>query len=366
MPSAAFSRLQKLIEEGVVEVLMPYVVSEEWRTQRLEHLRSQCDKAEEALKGLTSSEYLRALPQTQVLAQALAAVGQVTDDLNTVSQQAVERLLQALQTNIMPLADEHGRRVMTAYFAGRPPFASIKSRKDIPDAFVFEAVTDVAGDDGSPLIVVTADKNFRKHIEALPATSCHETLEQFVESQAVKDLTAEIEAEAAWRAAMPAVIEFARNHEEELMSDADFVNSFIDSVAGKEVTHASIPSDEGEARVSMVGDPDDLEVEWDSAEDYGPGVLRVPFRCTSEVLLDFYVYFADAYSQAEHIRVQWADPDERKYFDAQANAVADVSGHLTLEFENWVGEMNAEATDVKIDEIEEVDLQEDKHGEVLR
>jgi hypothetical protein len=59
-----------------------------------------------------------------------------------ISQKALDRLLDILQTEVIPIANEHGGRVAVACFNGTLPFAGIKSRKDFPDALVYESVAD--------------------------------------------------------------------------------------------------------------------------------------------------------------------------------------------------------------------------------
>ena len=176
-PSAAFKRTVKLIQEGVIRVLMPHVVAEEWRTQQLEHLRKQFQKADEAFKEMLNGGHLEGHGELGALTAAGAAIERTAASIETISHQALERLLQQLQTEVIPIANEHGSRVAAAYFKGSSPFAGVKSRKDFPDAFVYEAVADLAGPDPADhVVVVTADGNLRKHLSSLPGTTCVETL----------------------------------------------------------------------------------------------------------------------------------------------------------------------------------------------
>lgn len=364
--SAAFKRLVKLTQEGVLGVLMPHVIAEEWRTQQLEHLRKQFQKADEALKDVLGGGHLEGQGQLGALTAAAAAVEQSAADVHAVSQQALERLLQQLQTQVIPIANDHGPRVAAAYFKGSSPFTGVKSRKDFPDAFVYEAVADLAGpgpDDH--LVVATADKNLSKHLSSLPGVTCIESLEQLVESEQVKVLAAEIDLEAKWQEEFQTTVAAVRDLGDEVLDDPDLTNSFIHTLAGHEVSHPSIPSDDNEARVSMVDGPEGMEVDWGEAEDYGPGMLRVPFSCTAGVLLDFYIYYADAYGQPDFISVQWEDPEERRFFDAQASAAAKVKGYLSFALINWPDSIDVNSVEVTVDGITDVDLQEDKHGGAL-
>jgi hypothetical protein len=362
-PSAAFKRSVKLIQEGVISILMPGVIAEEWRTQQLDHLRKHFQKAADSLKEVLAGGHLEDHREFGALIVAAMAIERTASGLEAISQLALERLLHELQTNVIPIADDHGSRIAAAYFRGSSPFAGIKSRKDFPDAFVYEAVIDLVGH-GDRVLMVTADRNLAKHLASVSGVTCVESLEQLVESEQVRDSTAAIALEARWRQELPSVVTSVKGFATDVFG-ADFVNSFINKLAGREVEHQSIPSDNHDARVSMVHDPEDIEIDWGESEDYGPGVLRVPFSCTSEVLLDFYIFHADAYSQPDIVSVQWGDHEEDSYFDAQATSLANVSGFISVTLNDWPESMNPESIEVTVDEITEVELSEDDVGNAL-
>lgn len=365
-PSAAVKRLITLIQEEVVSVLMPHVIAEEWRTQQLDHLRRQLQKAADVLDDTLNGGHLQDHPELLALRAGVASVKRTMEGVDAISGRALLRLLHVLQTEVIPISNEHGARVAAAYFKGSSPFAGVKSRKDFPDAFVYEAVVDLTGpDQDDHVVVVTGDGNLGKHLSLLPGVACFETLEKFVESDQVRELTSAIELEAKWGEELPTLVAAVKEHESDMLSQ-EFVNSFINMLVHHEVEHDSIPSDNRDATVSMVGDPEDVEIDWDEAEDYGPGILRVPFSCTSEVLLDFYVYHAAAYSLPEKISISWGDYDETPSFEAQANATAAVKGFMTVTFRNWPDRTELESIVATVDEITGVVLEEDRTGNIWR
>lgn len=352
----------QLIEEDVIDVLMPHVIAHEWRTQQLERLRKQFQRAEDALKELVGSGHLDAHDEFENLKLAAGTIKKSAADLEDLSQKALDTLLEQLDTEVIPIANEHGSRVMAGYFKGSSPFSGIKNRQDIPDAFVYETVVDLAPN-GPTIVAVTSDGNLRKQLSQVPGVICVEKLEQLVESPQVKEATAQ--KEATWRERLPLVVEAVKQLEADVVAHDGFENTFVDALAGKDVEHHSIPSDNHNARVSMVGTPDEVEIDWDSAEDYGPGVLRVPFTCRSEVLLDFSIYSADAYSQPEFISISWADPEDQHYFDAQAHANVNVEGFLSVTVHNWGDGQELDVLEVTVDIIENANLVEDDIGQVL-
>lgn len=364
-PSAAFGRVCRLAEEGIVQVAMPNVLAEEWRTQQLEQLSGQLRKARESIKGLLVGAQLEGRAEVANLETALTDLDTLANEAEQLSNQTLQRMADQLQAEVVPIANDHGERVAKSYFSGGPPFSGVKTRKDFPDAFAYEAILDIANaDQNDSLVVVTSDKNLSKHVSLIDNVTCYDTLEDFVVSDVVAEASAAVDLEANWRAALPAITEDSQVAEADIIGE-EFHYSFSEKLDYIEVFHESIPSDNHDAYVSMISDPEDIDVAWDEAEDYGPGVLRVPFSCKTEVLLDFNVYYADAYGLPEYIGVQYVDPDETHYFEAQAYSTALVHGHLVVSVDDWPEEEFAANASAKVDEITKIDLEDDDGGNTL-
>jgi hypothetical protein len=363
--SAALSRIDRLLGEKVLAVLMPAVVAEEWRTQRMEAIRSQLQKAETALSGLASEKQLHSDEVLTAFGSALDKVSELMPKAEELSHVLLNHLLERLKSTIVETGD-HSTQVLRAYFRGDPPFSSPKSRKDFPDAFLYESIRESISDaPNDSFSVVTKDANLAKHLSKLAGVKVYDSLEDLVESDEVQELVSAVEQETLWRKRVPQVLDVLRQlNEEDLVTKIS--NSFINKLASRRVSHSSIPADNGDASVSMVDDPTDVEVDWDDASDYGPGLLRIPFSCVSEVLLDFYVYYADAYGMdSDHVSITWADPETHHYFDAQSYSTARVNGYVLFTIAQWQDALLLENVEATVDEISEVDLEEDDSGNVL-
>lgn len=367
MPSATFQRTVKLAEEGVIRVLLPHVVAEEWRTQQLEHTRKQLQKIETALRDLTATGHLEGHEQLPRIRQASTAIPLVLNDVDALSRAALQRLLDALRAEVVPVGVTHGARVLAAYFGSQPAFNGLKNRQDFPDAFVYEAICDLVGapPPNDALSVVTADANLGRHVGALLGVTRYDSLQAFVESQAVQLAAAEIrQEEAQWAEALPNVLQRVRAVEEDFQKDS-FTQSLINALHGVEVTHHSLPSDGGEATIGFVSDPDDLSFEWNDAQNYGPRILRVPFICECEVSLSMPVYYADAYGLDERFSVRFADPDDTAFFDAEAEAKVKVRGFALITTKDWPDSIDEDTVEIAFDSIEEAELVEDAEGGVV-
>jgi hypothetical protein len=359
--SAAYTRLRALAEAGLVEVSISHVVSEEWRTQQKLRQIKQAQKGKEAIDVLISNAFVGDEQKAVQLRTTIVELEVMEGSAEERSYELLARLMEELGAIILPIADSHGKKVMEGYFNGDKPFSAIKARKDIPDAFVFEAnkgLVEASQDD--QVIGVTADKNLRENLASLGMT-CHESLDSFVQSPEVAEAVKDIALELKWHEQLENIVQRFINEPGEIEASLS-ENSFIDAVAGSEVSHPSIPSDNQDAVVSMVDEAKNMDYQWDEADDYGPGVIRVPFTCETEILLYFYVFYADAYGLGPEISVQYTDPDSTHYFDAQAHATAEVTGFAVVYTENWEEGPEHIEPEILVDEISRIELQE--HDEV--
>jgi hypothetical protein len=80
--SAAFKWTLKLIQEGVLKILMPEIIAEEWRTQQLEHMRKHFQKAAESLKILLEDGHINGHSQLGALSNASPAIDQMAADVS--------------------------------------------------------------------------------------------------------------------------------------------------------------------------------------------------------------------------------------------------------------------------------------------
>lgn len=365
-PSAAYKRIVTLVQEGVVDVLIPYVVIEEWRTQRNGELKTEFQKLKKSMRDILVFGAFGDEKGVQLLEKSAETIARWESESEKIAKDALGEMLNSLGATVLPVTGDHALKVVDAYFSGGPAFSKPKMRDDFPDSFIYSAIADARQTNKrSSFFVVTQDRNLKTYLEKLDGTVCVKSLRDLIESAAIKSAAEEVATEAAWRGKFKSIV-LALSKTLELSTDRLFENSFVNAVSGKVVTHSSIPSDDNDAWVTMVGIEDEPEIAWDQAEDYGPGQLRVPFECKSTLTLDFPIFYADAYSQPDHIHVQFGDPDIDKFFNAEAEAVAIVKGFLAITVDDWQAETpDVEYDELTIDEVTEIELQEDEAGSVV-
>ena len=111
----------------------------------------------------------RILDKVEVLSSAIMAA----------ATEEFDEWIDDTKTATHEVDDSHGKRVTDAYFAGDDPFKSPKRRDDFPDAFIYQAVQDLAEQHGS-LHVIIADHDLRESCERLEKVTAHRNIKTFI------------------------------------------------------------------------------------------------------------------------------------------------------------------------------------------
>lgn len=318
--SAGLRAITRLTAAASISLHVPHYVYKEFVTQQEEQLKRAVDKIRH---GATS---LKELTDDQKITSTVEAVLERAETLQTnlvacATEQFDSWIAETNAIIHLPRQD-HAQRVTDAYFGGTPPFAARKSRRDIPDAFIYETIKDLLAE-YHELQVVVADAKLRKACATLPNVQAYETIDEFIATPACQALLTEANAAAN--------IERVRAR---LPQDTEIFNGalethIIDALHGMTIHDQDIPDDNHEGRVEMVGEPRDTMFQFGDVEYYGGGTLAIPFRTRIECELGYYIFKSEYYvipdDRAENISVSdWND----HYFEASETYNLNVEGRL--------------------------------------
>lgn len=344
--SAPFSVLGKLVQRGAVTIHLAEVASREFESHLVENhcapLRNAVKNARNAMKSAGSHFPTDPEPIVEALERAVDdAAKWITDEY--------EAWLASHHVELHAVANHHGANVVDGYFKGQSPFKHIKEREGFPDGFIFEVVKDLAASH-KPLHVATADKALIKAVGNLDDVSQHGSLEAFVKLPDFHEVLVG-----------PELIPSLQKLENEILA---LVHGKVETeVEGYSFFSRLIPSDDNEAVISMYDVPEDIGLDWDEAENFGGGVVAVPFSFEMEVYADFYIYKADYYTmgedEADEISVTSYDNDH--YYEGQRIMNVEVSGRIavTIDLDKFDGEPESlkellSEDAVEVSEIEDV------------
>jgi len=325
----AFKRLCQLTDHGLVQVYLSNVAVQEWgshlQEQFLEDIRKACASVRRCLRHPWSAE----IQGFEAITSANRGLDCAIGEAPQIAKCKVRELIEQMKAEVLPVRGHHGETVLQAYFEGSRPFQRPRSKEDFPDAFIFQCATDLAKELGSCLHCVVADKTLAKSLSQAGGAEVYNSIKAFVQSSPVLQAAWEQESERAWQAtleqlkpSLPAL--------EGLLSET--LEHLVEEQYGTLISHPGIPSDIGEAMVTGIYEPENLVFEWQDAENFGVGLVALPFSFECDAEIEFWVYRGDAYSVPEGVWVDFGDPEENVYFEAGARIRLSIQGNVALRF----------------------------------
>lgn len=139
-----FQRLLQLSKEKQIELFASHIVWEERRTQIVDHICQNLDRARDAIAKAESGSLT-------FVTDGLPLHPGLWDrtDIERRSREGMNAIAVQYNIGILPASPEHGTRAWQRYFAGEAPFRSVKFRGDIPDSWILEAAIDLAAEGGN-------------------------------------------------------------------------------------------------------------------------------------------------------------------------------------------------------------------------
>lgn len=361
-----FSRLCDLVENGVIEVFLSEVVVEEWKSQWLADIMDDYEKLNGSLHRFLRHPWTKELTSVGDLQAVANYLESIADELRGIANTQIQILIDRMQGNTINVASHHGANVMRDYFAGSSPFKKAKSREDIPDAFIFQCIIDLINEHGQVYCVV-ADKTMRESINLLEGVHIFDSINTFVQSVPVRLEARKVDPERAWQEMFNMLRPLLPTLENKLVELLKNNESYLDLLSYSEISHPLIPSDNSEALIEGIYEPNNITFDWTKTGDFGDGIISIPVSFESKADIVFDVYRGDAFSLPDEVWVDLEDPETHTFFDAgtSVNVKVDLSITIHFDWEEHVDEGFPEIKEVEVEEIYKVTILEDKYGRIF-
>lgn len=159
-----FVRMLRRVQQGFAKLYLPLIALEERRTQLLDefdqHVAAAASKVNELKKGQLGM-LLEGLPKPELIVPT-------REEADRESVIALGRYLAEHKIEVLPHTGEHAEKAWARYFSTQPPFNPREKRenrrKDLPDAWILEAVLANTNKPGRHC-VVTKDKRLAGTLE---------------------------------------------------------------------------------------------------------------------------------------------------------------------------------------------------------
>ena len=319
-----FKAITQLAAARRIQIHLPYYVRQEFLTQQTEclseHFRTMINAASSVLRVTEHNSTV------DIINQTLGPIEQLVDGAAATASEELDSWVADTYTMTHQFDDRHGKRVTDAYFSGGEPFSSAKHREDFPDAFIYESIRDIAGKHGT-LHMIVADRKLRAACGRLEGVRTYSGVDEFIQLPECQTLLRNLDLDEVIN------IDRIRNRlamDLRILED-NLEREIIDPLANTTVK-GSIPDDNNEASVFMVGSPRNTEFKFDEVEYYGKGVIGIPVSTVVECELNYYIFKADwcVMDDVAISRISVSDWNKH-YFLAEETRDVDVEGRLILQ-----------------------------------
>lgn len=339
--------IKKLAKLDLLKIHFPWIVYKESTSQNLLEVENGIGNAIKEIsslnrKGIDLEEY----DKLKEIAKELEAIKL---DTEKSIEKHWERFIIDSKAILHEIKEEHGKKVMTSYFLGSKPFPVPKSRKDIPDAFIYEAILTINKRFGKTYFICD-DKNLRESI--VKNDDCHvfKSYEDFFDSEIYKPIDTEYKK-----------IEHFADELIVLKENVDKIEKYAkeelyrDLFAGDEqvIVHESIPSDGNEGALQGI-EGDLIEtIELDKIQ-FVDGIFYIPVEVKACFRIEYFLFKSDYYLYEELRDISIIDHDWNKhYYLVEESFNVKLSFKCTIEQESIkYGEFEFDYEPAIIDELE--------------
>lgn len=325
--TAGYRALGRLGASGELVLHLSEITVREFISQVDAHL----EKALSAMRTAASDVRRRGLgaDASRLITSFDEAISALASGLRDAPRVSLEQWISSVNGQVHPPRLPHIAAMLDNYFSGGPPFKAKKARDDIPDALIYEALRDVLAL-SSPLHAVVADKQLRQSAAVLPGVLVHETLDDFIRHQSVQDLVVRSEnLENNLQLCRDALVNGRAVLDEAVRTH------LVNALADETIESPRIPDDNSTARIQSVGQAQSIVYDPTAVNYYGDGIVVLPFQAEVEVLANYDLYKGDwaGLPDSRSARISISDWSDH-YYDAEETFVIEVSGVLTIQFDD--------------------------------
>lgn len=307
--SAAVASLLELARNDQIELIVPQMAYDERRTQWRD---DYAKKIKDSIRHIRSARQDSLIDSviSNALSEAIAKLEAVSD-----AEAASVRLANAYFANgakVEPIGPADAGVVMANYLIGAAPFSDVKARKDIPDAYIYEAVKRYA-DIENPATFVTGDENLAVAVRAIGGVAVFTDLSELMEAPVIVGALEQVARSEKWEEYFDQIDDDYLEQIAERFVEENYTN-LLDRIHIKD---RSIPSDGHDATINTYYDIEDFHITL--ASHFGNGWIQIECEFECDVSLGFMVYRSDAYDLPDWVSVTYGDPEEDHYFDAEGD-----------------------------------------------
>ncbi len=333
--------LKKLSKLNLIKIHIPWIVYKESTSHNFIDTNTTIDKMTKDLQNFDK----RGIAFREVI--VLRKISKQLKSINLFKsvEDHWKEFINESNAILHPLDNTHGEIVMLSYFNGDKPFPVAKSRKDIPDAFIYQALITISKS-YSPIIFIAEDKNLREAcnlINNINSISSFDELYKLKEYEPIEKKYKEIEHYIDELIIVEENIEDIRKIAITKIHGEIFNEMIIEA--------ENIPADNNEATVVRVFQITTLDTDKTKIQ-FVDNNFYIPVEGNGRFTLEYFLFKADYYI-LDNRNISIIDSDWNKhYYNVVEDFDFDFSFKFKLNKEDVDDIKNIEVEDIKISNIE--------------
>jgi rRNA-processing protein FCF1 len=351
-----FQALEKLAKSNRVILHIPYIVEREFQTQQSELCKKDALKAMSGLSSLSKKELSDDI--LKVVNDIKASLEDSVENILLDSEHQLIKWAESINANRVPLCLDQAEKAMESYFKGNPPLKIVKSREDIPDSFLLQAIEKIVEDYGDVHLVAN-DKKVLEAYEGHENIVTYKDLKLFIESEIIQNDLKDLNPLENIDEIEKAIVSYEEETHDIGLHISNKIGEFI---LWESFNDNSIPDDNNEATISSYGEVKSIEVLSNELAHYGDGKFGIPFSLKIEVYGFYYIFKADYYMMRENNDFSLSVSDHNDhYFEVEDEFIVNVSGTAALTIDSTSFDLDDISESIingsiEIDEVSEIKL----------
>ena len=351
-----FKAIERLGKANLLKLYIPYIVEREFQTQQREIYSKDVQKSLSGLDGLLRKQL--SIDILEEIVSLKSRIEVIEEKILADAENQIVYWAESINATRYPLNMEQTSAALEAYFQGNPPLTSPKSRQDIPDSFIVQAIELLCAENGQ-LHVVAGDKKVRGSFSDNPLIITYKDLSEFIESDCIQNKLKD--PDTSNKLLKQALENYQEDTGEITLAISQYVGESIMSLM---VIDDSIRDDSNEAMINGYDDAKNIKLDFTKTRYYGDGQFGIPFKLEIRVYVHYYMFKADAYDIMEYAGrspyVSVFDHNEH-YSEIEDEFEIDVKGIVSIladqesiDFSKFSEHIDFNS--ITIDEIESIEL----------
>lgn len=184
--STRIQRFQRLLKESECKLIIPEIVIEEYRSKRISIAEQEFSIIKKSWDKLQRKKLIKI--DGGMFSYSLNST--YKDCINNIST-SIDSWLKENNVEIYKISNTCIDNLFKNYFAGHGAFREKKSREDIPDAVIYDAIINIAKE--TKLYVIVKDDGLQKALKEIENVECLPSLDDFLNIDSIKETTIKLD-----------------------------------------------------------------------------------------------------------------------------------------------------------------------------